>query len=929
MTSRCGPSAPGRFRAGTVALLPKFTSLARLKREVLLAPFLRPATVADQWLRTLGAFSEEELGTLLRRRPDLAAANPRDLTELAGTMLGRPSAAMFYDNCDRSAQQVLEAVCVLPAPVTATSLGAALGCNPGALAALIDALRSAGMMLVHDSGEIVLNPGLAAGLPWPCRLGPPGAPLLRQLPNRELSVLAGRIGLSGTGNKDDLVRRLVRALSDPAHVASLLQKAPEGAAKLAKEAAFDGPQFQLSYGVDAMARNTSHPVGWCLQHAFLLGTGYSTAVMPREVGLALRQGRPFPLFSLGPPELLTRAVDQDQLDAAAAQAALALVSNVSAICEAWGGVPANLLQAGGLGTRELRRAAKLIGRAEDVTARLVELAAVAGLVEADELSGSAAPTEEYDRWRAGSSVERWLELATRWLNSPVHLSLAGAKGSNGKLLVAPLLDRGPDRGAIVHRTLFLDFLAGAGPGVAVDVESAAEVAEWARPSSWQSAIAAPRELVQWVASEAATIGLCAGDGLRAGFSSFGRALAEADRGGAEKLLARLAPTVVETVILQADLTATAAGEPAPALRAELDLLADVESSGQATVWRFSEPSLRRGFDAGRNAGDIHAFLAQRAARDIPQALSYLVDDMARRYGRARVGTTACYVRCEEPSLLAEVLTDKRVARLGLQLLAPTVAVSSTAAAEVLGGLQKAGYLPACENHDGTLSLSRPVAHRAGASSARARPGDGGRDTGWGPATDKDDPRAVLEPGETDEELLAELLEDPDWFTEMTGLSPELAKAMLQMATGDLSFETDLDALVERLRSKPVAGSAKPTSSGKAGPAKTGPTGEGGIAPADVLLSLFDNGPPRPTHIAKGDDEVADMLRAAAEQSWAVRMSYVNGEGRKSEFFAEVVGFVPGRARVRYVGDRAGGGELATYRVEWARVLTEAEEDALL
>ena len=147
------------------------------------------------------------------------------------------------------------------------------------------------------------------------------------------------------------------------------------------------------------------------------------------------------------------------------------------------------------------------------------------------------------------------------------------------------------------------------------------------------------------------------------------------------------------------------------------------------------------------------------------------------------------MRCEEPSLLAEVLTDKRVARLGLQLLAPTVAVSSTAAAEVLAGLQKAGYLPACENHDGTLSLTRPVAHRAAAFSARARPGDGGRDTGWGPVTDEDVPEAVLEPGETDEELLAELLEDPDWFTEMTGLSPELAKAMLQMATGDSSFDT--------------------------------------------------------------------------------------------------------------------------------------------
>ena len=40
----------------------------------------------------------------------------------------------------------------------------------------------------------------------------------------------------------------------------------------------------------------------------------------------------------------------------------------------------------------------------------------------------------------------------------------------------------------------------------------------------------------------------------------------------------------------------------------LGVLADVESKGGATVYRFTPESVRRALDAGRSASDLHAFL---------------------------------------------------------------------------------------------------------------------------------------------------------------------------------------------------------------------------------------------------------------------------------------------------------------------------------
>ena len=139
------------------------------------------------------------------------------------------------------------------------------------------------------------------------------------------------------------------------------------------------------------------------------------------------------------------------------------------------------------------------------------------------------------------------------------------------------------------------------------------------------------------------------------------------------------------MLIQADLTAVAPGPLLPHIARELGLLADVESAGAATVYRFSEASLRRAFDAGRTAVELHQLIERLARGTVPQGLTYLIDDIARRHGRLRAGSAGGYLRSEDPALLAEVVANRRTASAGLVLVAPTVAVSPLEPAADPGG----------------------------------------------------------------------------------------------------------------------------------------------------------------------------------------------------------------------------------------------------
>ena len=100
---------------------------------------------------------------------------------------------------------------------------------------------------------------------------------------------------------------------------------------------------------------------------------------------------------------------------------------------------------------------------------------------------------------------------------------------------------------------------------------------------------------------------------------------------------RTCPTPVEHVLLQADLTAIAPGPLEGGLAQFMRLVADVESRGGATVYRFTPDSVRRCLDAGWSVDQVLGALTDASHTPVPQPLDYLVRDVARRHGQARVG----------------------------------------------------------------------------------------------------------------------------------------------------------------------------------------------------------------------------------------------------------------------------------------------------
>ena len=118
---------------------------------------------------------------------------------------------------------------------------------------------------------------------------------------------------------------------------------------------------------------------------------------------------------------------------------------------------------------------------------------------------------------------------------------------------------------------------------------------------------------------------------------------------------RCCPQPIDHFLLQADLTVIVPGPLERELAEQLAAVATVESAGAAMVYRISEPSIRRALDTGRTAGELHALFDRHSKTPVPQGLTYLIDDVARRHGQLRVGMAASFVRCEDPALLAQAV----------------------------------------------------------------------------------------------------------------------------------------------------------------------------------------------------------------------------------------------------------------------------------
>src|SRR5690606_30634212 len=83
-----------------------------------------------------------------------------------------------------------------------------------------------------------------------------------------------------------------------------------------------------------------------------------------------------------------------------------------------------------------------------------------------------------------------------------------------------------------------------------------------------------------------------------------------------------------------------------------------------------------------------------------------IRDVARRHGEVTVTTVACIIQGSDPTLLAEIAAHRRLSRLGLRQLAPTVLASSVPAERTLAALREAGYAPVPVDDTGEITIRR-------------------------------------------------------------------------------------------------------------------------------------------------------------------------------------------------------------------------------
>ncbi|MCD4536170.1 helicase C-terminal domain-containing protein [Nocardioides sp. cx-169] len=630
-------------------------------------------SLADQ----LRSWTDERLSTLLSERPDLATPAPHDFGQLASRAAVRTSVVRALDTLTRLELCVLDAL-VVSGQTTPAELGSTVHAAPGAVEAAIERLR--GLALVWDSTS-GLRPltGVAEALTGGPEAGVSGLRPRSAEPLTPAQVKEGLAELSAPA----------RALLD--HV---LEQGGEATTSAARHT--------------LLPSEAATPAEELLSRRLLVPRGTGTVVLPGEVGLALRGGRTTtePVDQI--PALSTTQREPALVDRVAGGAAFELVRRLELLLDHWGTHPPPALRSGGLGVRELKAAANFLHVDERAAALLVETASTAGLLASRaDADGNLVwvPTDVFDTWTAQDVPARWASVARSWLESPRMPGLVGSRDAAGKpwnVLTPELAARTmPESRAMTLRVL-AELPPGAVLAAGTGLPSLVARLAWLRPRRPRSRA----EQVAWAVEEAAALGLTGLGGL----ASYARVLL--DGGDPHDTMAALLPEPVDHVLIQADLTAVAPGPLESSLARRLQLVADVESRGGATTYRFTPASVRRALDLGWTAAEVHEFLGTVSRTPVPQPLTYLVDDTVRTFGAIRVGQAESFLRSDDEAALTELLHDPKAGALGLRRLAPTVIVSDTPIEVLLPRLRDLGAAPVVEAADGTVRVTRPDQLRA-------------------------------------------------------------------------------------------------------------------------------------------------------------------------------------------------------------------------
>ena len=630
----------------------------------------RPRTLTE----ALRAMSAEKLTTFLDLRPDLLEPVPQDVAELASRSTTSASITRAIDELNAWLRTVAEALSALPDPASVAELAIMLGQPPSTVAAAVAQLRERGLLWGQDDQLHLVRPVREAFEPYPGGLAPPSA--------RPMSAEQIDAALQDCGTEARVV--LERLLWSPT-----------GAVRNA-----DRPVSFTS------ARS---PIERLLSRQLLRPLDSETVIIPREVAWQLREER----FSAEPvapeqPVITGRLRNSNLVDRAAAGAAFAVLHDIELLAYRLEAIPHKLLRGGGLPNRDVLTLARHLGAEPDHASFLLECAAAAQLI-APASTTALLPTPDYDQWLGQDAPSRWRLVIEAWLDADRFFARSSA-GAGGHALGQEAYARSAAR----LRKTVVRILADTEPGTTLDRDRLVSAASWHRPTLTHGPVTAD-QLVEWTLCEASWLGLAALGAV----SSFARLPLLPDL-SMPAALQDLFPAPVERFVIQTDLTAVTAGPLEHTVAAELRLLADQESRGGAGVYRFSPVSLRRAFDQGWSAAEVQSWLQRHSTTGLPQALDYLIDDVARRHDSIRIGPAVCYVRISDPAQAAALLAHPSASGLGLRAVAPNVLIAAVDECELLPLLQELGHSPVVENGAGEVLLTPPT-RRAGKQLTESRP----------------------------------------------------------------------------------------------------------------------------------------------------------------------------------------------------------------
>ena len=589
----------------------------------------------------LRSVDDAALISLFSARPDLVTPVPPDIASLAVRACSAPSLARAIDSLNKWQLQVLEAVVSVNEPFTEKTI-----------ASLTD--KQAASALEHL---------IKVGLVYPSDDG-------LRVPTQLREVLGAEPAGLGPASMVKL------KLSD-------LEQAPQDSKKILERLMWGPPR-----GSVGDIKNPGPGVAWLLERKFLVALDQRTVILPREVAIELRGKKIHKELCAQPPEFTGTKREKKQVDLAAIANVSTVLRWVEELLNFWAEEPADALRAGGLGVRDLKTLSTHLGVDDACTAFIAELAYLTSLISID-ANDQILPSNKFDIWLMQSPADRWQMLASAWLITSRVSGLVGRLESKNVAALGPELDR---VNASKVRGLTLSLLK-ENPEIAPDWNSFKSSLDWRAPVRRNSSL--QDELAEWTLREAEWLGIT-GQGA---ISKYGIGFLNGDD---LDLINQDLPKTVDHILIQSDNTAIAPGPLEHEISQSLAMMAEIESRGGATVYRFTEATIRRALDHGKTGDEIKSFLAKTSKTPMPQPLEYLIADVAKKHGKLRVGNTSSFIRCEDTALISQIINDKKLEILGIRRIAPEVVICEMDATDAMRILRECGYLPAGESVNGMI-----------------------------------------------------------------------------------------------------------------------------------------------------------------------------------------------------------------------------------